>query len=686
MEVALLDAAGVIVEVNEAWKRFSTGKGDDPPRAGVGASYLEVCDALGADPASRDVGAAVRAAIGGDLPSPMTIRILCDAPDEPRFFDVRVSSRVVTSGECLGATVSVSPVSPVTSGEPGLELSFPDAPRLHLEQLLEDLTEQAQSVLSTQGRLRALLRANAAVASDLSLPVVLRHIVEAARELVDARYAALGLVGADGMLSEFVHSGMDAGTVEQIGALPRGEGPLGLLISNPSALRLKDLGEHPGRAGYPANHPPDGSFLRVPVRVRDVVFGNLYLTESSRGEFTAEDEQLVTALAVSAAVAIENARLFAQAEHQRQWLEASTEMTQRFFAGGSEDPLDLVLRYATRGAAADFGRVVVPVDAEHGRVQAQVGSLDHRQTGELLALENTLCGTILRTAKPVLVPDYDIALDETTRGDDVPAGTGAVAGVPLLSGDGSVLGALLVVRRPGASPFVEHDLSLLVGFADHAGIAIALDRARGDREALLMLADHDRIAADLHDHVIQELFATGMGLHGMVHLQSEPEHRARLLSYVESLDETIRRIRTTIFQVQRPPPGAPSLRTRLLAVLADERPALGFGPHLEFSGSLDRGVPDDLGDDVVAVLREALSNVARHAHAASAQVRIALAGRVVEVEVSDDGDGIGDPSRSSGLGNLQRRAEAHGGTFSVSSPAAGGTQLRWTALVSPPAG
>jgi signal transduction histidine kinase len=701
VEVALLDADGVIVEVNEAWANFAVANGGDPSCTGVGLSYLAVCDTMGDDEASVALAAAVRAAIRGDLPAPMTIRISCDAPATPRLFDVLVSPRVGISGEHRGATVTLSPttaagpdtaeaapvVEPVDSlFDSSTELVLLDRPRLELEELLRGFTSQATGDAGTQGRLRALLRANAAVASDLSLPVLLRHVVGAARELVDARHAELGVVSTEGTLTDIVYAGIDPATVEGVGGLSHREGLLSLLVDDPESLRLKGVGDRPDGTGFlPNDHPLMAGLLVIPIRVRDHVFANLYLTDPIRGEFTDEDEQLVMALAGSAGVAIENARLFAQATQQRQWLEASTEMTQRLFAGTGEDPLDLVLRYAARGASADFARVVVPHDDQHGRVQAQIGSVDRLRPGDLLELDNTVCGRIFATAEPLLVSDFEGESTSSARLTDVPDGIGAVAGLPLLDSDEGVLGALVVVREPGRAPFIEQDLQLLTSFAHHAGIAIALDRARADREALLLVADHDRIAADLHDHVIQQLFATGLGLHSLVPHQSRPEHQKRLFGYVDALDDTIRRIRTTIFQLQMPylEPGRRGLRDRLMAVLDDERPALGFSVDIAFSGNLDRDVPADLGDDVVAVLREALSNIARHAHADTAEVRVALVGSVLEVDVSDDGTGIRKVSRSSGLTNLRSRAEARQGTFETASPDTGGTHLHWTAIIGP---
>jgi len=681
VEVALLDLDGVIVDVNEAWTRFAQQHGGDPRRTGVGVSYLRVCDSA-PDPEAAEVATGIRSAIAGQLRDPLTVRIPCAAPGESRFFDVLVAARRGPSGEHVGATVTLSPVVS-TVALPDLGLSFADVPRLRLEKLLEELSDRAQDVLQTQGRLRALLRANAAVTGDLSLPVVLRQIVDAARELVDARYAALGVVGNDGTLTEFVHSGMDEATAEAIGRHPRGLGLLGLLISDPRPVRLRDLADHPARAGFPPHHPPMGSFLGVPIRAGDRVFGNLYLTECAHGEFSADDEQLVTALADSAGVAIENARLYAQTVQQRRWLEASTEMTQQLFAGGSQHPMGLVLRQALTGADADVAAAVIPVDDVRARVETV-----RRDGGPCpdieVELEPTFAGQVIRSGKPALLDDHDAAFAADARIIRQGERVGSVAGVPLAAPDGTVWGALLVARWRGGPLFAEHDLPLVAGFASHAGIAVALDQARADREALLLLADHERIAADLHDHVIQELFATGMGLQSLVARQTRPEDRQRLLDHVDAIDATIRRIRKAIFQVKHGGADEAGLRRRLISVLADLRPPAGPSALIDLPGHLDTAVPLGLADDVVAVVREALTNVVRHAGARHVGVVVHLAEEVLTVEVTDDGVGISGTGRSSGLDNLRRRAESHGGTLELSVPPDGGTRVCWTARIGGP--
>jgi GAF domain-containing protein len=425
---------------------------------------------------------------------------------------------------------------------------------MELEEVIDQLTARAQDVLAAQGRLRQLLRANAGVVGDLSLPVVLRQIVTSARDLVQARYAALGVV-RDGVLEEFIHTGMDPEQVARIGHLPQGEGILGLLIDHPEPVRLTDLAEHALSVGFPAGHPPMKSFLGVPIRVRDQVFGNLYLTESVRGAFSADDEQLVTALAATAGVAIANARLFEETEQQRRWLSASNELTHALFEGPDESPLALVLRYAAIGAEADTAAFVL---AEHGsglRVVAAVGLPPDALDGRVVDGGKSLAARVISTGEPVLSDDVRAEFHPIVHGDAVQQVVTAV-GVPLRTADRTTTGALTLGRVAGRPRFTAGDLVQLATFAAQAGVALELEEARKNREELLLLEDHDRIAADLHDRVIQQLFAVGMGLAAMVERVSRPDQKQRLDEYVETLDQTIDQIRATIFRLkeERPTP------------------------------------------------------------------------------------------------------------------------------------
>jgi signal transduction histidine kinase len=554
------------------------------------------------------------------------------------------------------------------------DLTFPDVPRMALEELIGRLTEQAQDVLAAQGRLRALIRANALVSGELNLRLVLRHIVAAAKELVQARYAALGVLDDNGHLEEFIHLGMADDVVDAVGPLPTGGGVLGLLISHPEPIRIADLGAHPYSVGFPDHHPPMRSFLGVPVRARGTVFGNLYLTESERGEFTEEDEQLVVALAGSAGTAIDNARLFQQSEQRRHWLAASADVTQRLLARHNEPPMELVLRYAAQGASADVASVILPAEDGSWTVHVAIGEHARDLVGRAIDLDHSIAGKVIQSGKPVLSTDFSMDFPDSEPLVEV----GSAIGAPLEDEERQVLGAITVARERGQHAFTGEDRDQLAAFTSHVGVAMALDQARSDHEAMRLIEDHDRIAADLHDHVIQQLFAVGMGLQGILRTLPRKEQQIRIHDYVDTLDATITRIRMTIFQL-RVDQSADSLQRRLLAVLEEETPVLGFSPDIRFAGPLDLGVGSELADDVVAVVREALSNVARHAAADSATVKVSLIGGIVTVDVCDDGRGMDNPPRSSGLTNLRRRAEAHRGSFHVSRSPQGGTCLRWSA-------
>jgi nitrate/nitrite-specific signal transduction histidine kinase len=553
-----------------------------------------------------------------------------------------------------------------------VELTFPDLPRMELEEAVAELTDRAATMLQAQGRLRALLRANALVGSELNLPAVLRHIVRAARQLVGARYAALGVVAGDGTLEQFVHVGMEPETVARIGDLPRGHGILGYLVRHPEPVRLEDLSAHPASTGFPAEHPPMGSFLGVPIRIRDDVYGNLYLTESTRGSFTAEDEQLLSSLARTAAVAIQNARLFEDSERRRRWQGVSTRATQQLFTGDLDRPLEVVVGFALQGAEGDVALMDVG-DGEQLAVGAAAGDLADAMGDRWPGVLDRVIEPVRRSGEPLLVVP---AADARGSGDDLAKHIGSLLAVPL-RGEGGTPDVLVVGRLAGRPAFGHTDLEQLATYAGHAELALELDRSRADRQAMALLQEHDRIAADLHDHVIQELFATGMGLQSMLSAIDRPELRSRLLGCVDALDTTIRHIRATIFQLQHDEAMTEPLRARLLKVVDEERAALGTPVDVAFSGPVDDRVAVHLAEDVVAVVREALSNAARHAHAHAVRVSLTLAGGILEVRVEDDGIGLDHPTRSSGLSNLRQRAERHGGSLDIASSPEGGTTLRW---------
>ncbi|SNT60863.1 Histidine kinase-like ATPase domain-containing protein [Asanoa hainanensis] len=560
-------------------------------------------------------------------------------------------------------------------------LTFPDAPRLELDQLLRQLVDRAQEVMATQGRLRGLLRANQLIIGDLALPAVLRRIVEAARELAGARYAALGVVSPTGGLAEFIHSGMPADAVEVIGHLPEGKGLLGALINDPRPIRLLDIGDDPRSAGFPAGHPPMHSFLGVPIRIRDEVFGNLYLAESTTGAFSAEDEELVRALAATAAVAIDNARLYASAQLRGEWLQASAAITRQVLAteGSPIYPLRRIAERTMEVAKADLVTVVLPDpdDEDELRIEVAVGVAAASLAGTRVPASGTLSGEVLASGQPLRLAnpgEGGARVSPTAEVVDI----GPVLAVPL-HGSARIHGVLWTARAPGRVPFTADDVAMAASFANQAALAIELAEARAEQQRVAMLHERERIAADLHDHVIQRLFAAGLSLQGVAVQVGASPTADRIVQVIDDLDTTISQIRTTIFQLQRQPgTAASSIRARLLDIATQVTPALGFEPGVRFSGVIESQVPDDLVDDLEAVLREALTNVARHAQATSAEVEFTVTTDAVTLVVRDDGRGIGESTRSSGLGNLRARAQRRGGTLAISAFQPSGTRLCWS--------
>jgi len=561
-------------------------------------------------------------------------------------------------------------------------LSFADVPKLELDQLIDQLVDRAQGVRRAQDRLRALLRATELISSDLSLERVLRHIAEAACELAEARYAALGVIAHDGGLEQFIHVGIDDATAARIGPLPQGKGLLGALIHDPHSIRLKNLGDDSRSAGFPANHPPMTSFLGVPIRVRGEVFGNLYLTESARGAFSAEDEELVTSLALAAGTAISNARLYHESRIQQRWLTASVDIVAQLLASSGEDPLRTIARYASDITDADLVTVgLLTAEGSEIIVEVAIGEDADQVLGRRYELAGSLAGRAVAGRAPILIRSpAEMPDDVLVTGSLIEAGPIMV--IPLL-GAAKVFGVLTIVRRRGELTFSTADLEMAAAFASQASVALELANARSDQQRVELLEDRDRIARDLHDHVIQQLFAIGLSLQGLAAMDDvDPAVAAPLQERVEDIDRTIRQIRTSIFAL-RGPLGAGSIGVRgaVMQVSAELTDMLGYSPAVTFTGPVDTMVDGDLGDDVVACVREGLTNAAKYAQASHASVDVKADGSHVAVRVADDGRGIVGGVSLSGLRNLRIRAERRGGSFAIARPAGGGTELIWSAPI-----
>ncbi|MDW8803780.1 GAF domain-containing sensor histidine kinase [Streptomyces scabiei] len=553
-------------------------------------------------------------------------------------------------------------------------------PQLRLDELLEELQARLDAARGTRDRVHSLLEAVLSVGRELDLEQALRSIVEAAAVLVDAEYAALGVIGPDGKrLSEFLTVGIGDEQVVQIGNYPEGHGILGELIRHPEPLRLTKLSAHPASYGFPPHHPPMNTFMGVPIRVRDQVFGNLYLTEKRGGQqFDDDDESVLSTLAVAAGVAIDNARLYEESRLRERWLRASAEITHSLMSGSERgEVLALIAERAREITGAALAVVALPMpDTDSLTVELAIGREADAHRGLVLPMNGSLIGQAFSDATPVSSPD--ISQDERVSTDLRRfTGLGPAVAVPIGSGDG-LRGVVLLVREAGRKAFADQETEPLQGFAAQAAVAMELTERRSDAEQIAMLEDRDRIARDLHDLAIQRLFATGMTLQSAGRFIEHTEASERVVRAVEDLDETIKIIRSTIFGLRAHDEAAgPGLRVRAVRVVGETAPVMGFAPSLRMEGLLDTHVPKEIADHVVAVLSESLTNIARHARANRAEVVLETDGREVRLEVSDDGVGIPAEGRRSGLSNMAERAQQLGGDLEWTSPATGGTLLRW---------
>jgi signal transduction histidine kinase len=547
---------------------------------------------------------------------------------------------------------------------------------MRLTELLDEVQERLRAVARTQERVQGLLDAFLSVSTGLNLDVTLRRIVEAATELVDARYGALGVLGPDGNLAAFVHVGVDEELAAQLGHLPEGKGVLGELTAEPRALRLDDLRQHPSSIGFPPHHPEMGSFLGVPVRSRGEVFGNLYLTAKRGGMFSTEDEAVLTALAGAAGIAIANARLFEAAEVQRSWLAAVTDVRTALLQGlPPQEVLDLVVARVAKLTEADATLLLLGPDGTDGsyEVRAQTGADLDRLTGVGLGED---AGTVLEAvavAGAVVVLDMTGLTDE---GPDAPVAWGPCLAVPLRSTVGGA-SVIIALRRAGATPFEATLAGLISSFADETALALDLAARQQVARRLDVFEDRDRIARDLHDHVIQRVFAAGLSLQSVLPEIQNAEAADRVRSAVGQLDETVRDIRTTIFDLHSAADDrhGGSLRRRLLDIVTETAGA-DLRPTVRMSGAVDSLVTGNLAADVEAVVREGVSNAVRHARAATVTVTLDVADDVV-VEVVDNGTGLDPGAPRSGLRNLEERARRRGGDVTAVGLPDGGTRLRW---------
>jgi signal transduction histidine kinase len=528
----------------------------------------------------------------------------------------------------------------------------------------------------------SLLEAVVSVGSNLELEVLLRRIVETAVELVDARFGALGVIGPGGELAEFIPVGLSESQIAAISHWPEGKGLLGLVITEPAPLRLADLSEHPASFGFPPGHPPMRSFLGVPVRIRGAVYGNLYLTEKQgASQFDTEDEAVVTALASAAGVAIENARLYEEARRQQRWLSAMADVTGRLLSGAEAgDAMTLITEQALEMTGSDLVVIALPSgDGSSLQIQHAAGEDSQQTIGLVLPTKDSASGLVLSSGERLIIGDFG-ADNRVSHLAKERMRLGPAVIVPL-GAPGAVHGVLTAGRLPGSMPLSPAASDMLVTFAAQAAIALRLAEHRKQAERMAVFEDRDRIARDLHDLVIQRLYATGMSLQGARSLITAPAVANRVSRSVDALDDTIKEIRSAIFALQSHPDARPgSVRSRILYLAQEIASALGFAPSLQLDGALDTAVPEEIAEQMLTVLREALSNAARHSGAGRVDVTIRV-GPDLTLTVVDDGVGITPGGRRSGLSNLEQRAASLGGSLTVAradgTGTGTGTELTW---------
>jgi signal transduction histidine kinase len=568
--------------------------------------------------------------------------------------------------------------------EPGAGHRPEFLPQLQLDDLLAELQVRLQAVMANRDRMRGLIEAVVAIGAGLDLESTLRRIVQTAVGLVDATYGALGVLGEGKRLAEFVPVGLSQDEIEQIHHWPEGRGLLGLLIDDPRPLRMADIATH-SASGFPDGHPPMRGFLGVPVRIRDEVFGNLYLTNKrGGGDFTEDDEAVLVALGAAAAVAVENSRLYEAARRQQRWIQASAEVTTRLLSGSAPgEVLAGITRQARELSGADLAVLALP-DEQNRRLTITYADGDGADAarGLVLPVDQSLSGRVLATGEPLTAADFaaDERASQAARGAMAHIGPAVV--FPL-GAPGNVRGVLTVGRRHGGLPFPQAQADVVASFAAQAGVALELAASRAEAEGLSLYQDRDRIARDLHDLVIQRLYATGMSLEGTMPMITRPEVASRITNAVDAMDETIKDIRATIFALQdRDAISPPDLRGDIVALVEEMTPMLGFAPSLRLGAGLAAPVSGEVAEQALAALREALSNAAQHASASEVHVTVDVdPDGILAVQVIDDGTGIPAGTKRSGLRNLASRAEKLGGELRLepTDPTAPtpGTRLEW---------
>ena len=525
-----------------------------------------------------------------------------------------------------------------------------------------------------------LLEAGLTLASELSLPMVLQRIVDLAAQVTDARYGALGVIGDAGDLVEFVTTGLSAKQRRAIGPLPRGRGILGLLIREPKPIRIDRIAHHPRSVGFPANHPPMTSFLGAPVQAMGKVFGNIYLTEKrSAPEFSKEDEESLIILATQAGAAIANATLYAQTHQRERWLDALRDITSDILAGSEAESLLAAIAEHARDLAGADSASILTTSSTPGRlvVAAAVGAHAGQVLGQTVPAAQSISGDVMESGRP-LVTEAAAAHADAYQPIIRLGHVGPAIFVPLRV-RGRATGTLMVANLTGGRLFDTGTVRLVETFADQASVAIEYARAQADIRRLGLMEERERIAKELHDGIIQSLFAVGMNLQSTALISGSPEISSRVGKAVDELDRVIRDLRNYIFGL-RPGILADRQLNQALEAIGEE---VGSTSQIPIAVEVDGAVSAALSSrshEIVQLTREALSNITRHSQARRAAVRLTRRGANAILTIEDDGIGFDPRGRSSGSGlrNMRERAAAIGGTLRITSASGKGATLRFT--------
>lgn len=560
--------------------------------------------------------------------------------------------------------------------------------QLRLRELLTEVKDRVEQIIDARDRIDGLVEAMLLVTSGLDLEQTLSTIVRAATILVDARYGALAVLGHEQQPSQFIFHGIDEQTRVKIGALPESHGVLGLLLDKPEPLRLDDLTRHPAAVGFPEHHPVMPTLLGMPVRIRGEIFGNLYLAEKSGGHhFTEDDEVLLQALAAAAGIAVDNARLYEQARTRQAWIEATRDIATEFLADTEPSKvLAHVVAHARELTASQQALLAVVADPDEAPekvtqlVVAQWSGPGEPPAGHAVRTIDTAVGKALTTRTPLRFDDGR-HIDLGTPIADI----GPALVLPLHTPD-STLGVLITLRSAESAPYSDELVELIAAFTDQAALAMQLAVAQRRMRELDILTDRDRIARDLHDHVIQRLFAIGLALQGTVPRARVPEVQRRLADSINDLQDVVEEIRTSIFDLHGGEGHSTRLRQRIERAVKQQTSATGIRALMHITGPLSVVEPA-LADHAEAVVREAVSNAVRHSGADTITIDIGVADDLTIV-VADNGRGIPDSITPSGLTNLARRAEQSGGRLAVyprrdangddEDPTTTGTKLHWS--------